>query len=281
MSYKTLLVCLANEAEAQRLIPVSIMLARRFDAHLIGLYSLQNMEIYASVSMQLSGLALTQLKESQQAQAARVKAIFDEQTRAEEFVAEWRQIETSVASTGERLCEHARCADLVIMSQQDAELEHPGPEVILRRVIEHSGRPVLVIPRFGEFPTIGKRSLIGWSGTGESARAAHDGIPFMQQGEETRVFWVSGSDSEADSKLEFSAHEIARSLDRHGIKATVAHRTKSQIPIGDELLNEAADTGSDLIITGAYGHSRLYDFVIGATTTHLLAYMTSPVLFSS
>jgi nucleotide-binding universal stress UspA family protein len=280
MSYKTLLVCLFNEADANRLLPVSTMLAQRFNAHLVGLYSLQNMEIYASVSMQLSGTALAQLKESQEAQAERVKAIFDEKTRNQDFVAEWRQVETSVAATGERLSEQARTADLVIMSQLDPEHDHPGPAAILRRVIEHSGRPVLVIPRFGEFEHIGKRTLIGWSGTGESARAAHDAIPFMQQGEETQIFWVTGSDAVSDANLEQSGHELARSLDRHGIRTTVSHRTKSQIPIGDELLNESSDTGSDLIVTGAYGHSRLYDFVIGATTTHLLSYMTSPVLFS-
>ena len=280
MSYKTLLVCLSNEDDAKRLIPISISLARKFDAHLIGLYSLQNMEIYASVSMQLSTLALSQLRENQEAQSAQVKTIFDEQTRVEDFVAEWRKIETSVASTGERLSEQARCADLVIMSQPDPDHDSPGPAAILRRVIEHSGRPVLVIPRFGQFDVIGQQTLVGWSGTGEAARAAHDAIPFMQTGRETRIFWVTGADAGSDDKLEQSGHELARCLDRHGIRAVVSHRSKTHIPIGDELLNEAADTGTDLIVTGAFGHSRLYDFVIGATTTHLLAYMTTQVLFS-
>jgi nucleotide-binding universal stress UspA family protein len=102
----------------------------------------------------------------------------------------------------------------------------------------------------------------------------------MQQSDETRIFWITGSDVDADSALEHSGHELARCLDRHGVKTIVSHRTKTQIPIGDELLNEAADTGADLIITGAFGHSRLYDFVIGATTSHLMSFMTSPVLFS-
>ena len=280
MTYKTLLVCISSEAEAKRLIPVSIMLAQQFDAHLIGLYSVQNMEIYASVAMQLSGSALVQIRENQNDQADRVKAVFDEHTRAQNFVAEWRKSETSVAMTGERLAEHARCADLVIMAQPDPEHDYLGPSAVVRRVVEDSGRPVLVIPHSGEIKTIGKRTMIGWSGTGESSRAAHDAIPFMQQSEETSIFWVTGSDESADSVLESSGHELARCLDRHGIKTSVSHRPKTQIPIGDELLNEAAETDADLIVTGAYGHSRLYDFVIGATTSHLMSYMTSPVLFS-
>lgn len=280
MNYKTLLVCITSEAEAKRLIPVSIMLAQQFDAHLIGLYSLQNMEIYASVAMQLSGSALIQIRENQNEQAERVKAVFDEHTRTQNFVAEWRQTETSIAMTGERLAEHARCADLVIMAQPDPEQGYQAPVAVVRRVIEDSGRPVLVIPYSGDITSIGKRTMIGWSGTGESARAAHDAIPFMQHSEDTRIFWVTGSDEVADHALESSGHELARCLDRHGIKTQVSHRPKTQIPIGDELLNEAADTGADLIVTGAYGHSRLYDFVIGATTSHLMSYMTSPVLFS-
>ena len=58
-------------------------------------------------------------------------------------------------------------------------------------------------------------------------------------------------------------------------------RTDDDISIGDMLENESFERGADLIVTGAFGHSKVYDFVIGATTTHLLESMTSPVLFSS
>lgn len=279
MSYKTIAVCLSDEADAKRLIPIAIEVARKFDAHLMALYSLQNVEIYASISMEVSASALAQLRQSQDAKASRVKVLFDELTRTENFVAEWRQIETSVASTGERLSEQARCADLVIMSQLDQDHNLPGPATILRQVIEHSGRPVLVVPRYGKYSSIGSRTLIGWSGTGEAARAVFDAIPFMEKGDETYIFYVT-TPGKSDRPLEQSAHDIATVLDRHTIKATVSQHSKSPIAIGDELLNEAAATGADLIVTGAYGHSRLYDFVIGATTTHLLAYMTVPVLFS-
>ncbi len=280
MSYKTILLCLSNTEEAERLVPIANAVARQFDAHLIGIHSLHNMEIYASVSMQLSAAAMAELQSIQKDHAKDVEDVFKRLTQNEEFASEWRQIETSSAATGEKLAEQARCADLVIMAQVDPDQSHQGPAAIQRQVIEHGGRPVLVIPRYGEFEHIGKRTLIGWSGTGECARAVHDAIPFCQAGTETRIFWVNGSDKVTNARLEHSGHDIATALDRHGIKATVAHRAKTEIPIGDELLNEAADSGIDLIVTGAYGHSKLYDFVIGATTSHLLKFMTTPVLFS-
>ena len=61
MSYKTLLVCLSNKEEAERLLPVAIVVARQFNAHLIGLHYVQSMEMYASVSTQLSGAALAEM----------------------------------------------------------------------------------------------------------------------------------------------------------------------------------------------------------------------------
>lgn len=280
MSYKTILVCLSNKEEAERLIPIANQVARQFGAHLVGIHSLQNLEIYSSVSMQLSVAAMAEVQAMHAGHAKEVEDTFKRLTQNEDFVSEWRQIKTSSAATGEKLAEQARCADLVIMAQIDPEQNHPGPSAIQRQVIEHGGRPVLVIPRYGNFEHIGQRTLIGWSGTGECSRAVHDAIPFCQAGVETLIFWVNGSDKVANAKLEQSGHDIATALDRHGIKATVAHRAKTEIPIGDELLNEASDNGSDLIVTGAYGHSKLYDFVIGATTSHLLKFMTSPVLFS-
>lgn len=281
MSYKTISVCLTNQADAEQLLPVASMVARKFNAHLVGLYTLQNMEIYASISVQLSGNAIAEMQAIQSEQAASVKSLFEDHTKNENFVSEWRLIETSTAAAAERLAEQARLSDLVIMMQTDSEHTHSGPATIQRHVIEHGGRPVLVIPRFANINDIGHRVLIGWSGTGECARAVHDAVPFCQISTETRLFWVSGNDSEHDAKLEQSGQEMARALARHEITCSVSHRTKAGIPVGDELLNEAADSDIDLIVTGAFGHSRLYNFVIGATTSHLLKYMTVPVLFAS
>lgn len=282
MSYKTILVCLSNKEEAERLIPVAAMVCRQFNAHLVGIHVVQTMEIHPSLSMQITAIAITELHAIQEQQAKEVKEVFEKLTNAEEFVSEWKQIETTNSESGDRIAEQACSADLVIMAQADPEHgAHSGQAIVQRQVIERSGRPTLIIPQYGNFEHIGKRVLIGWSGTNQCTRAVHDALPFCQQSSETRIFWVSGDDKYANARIERSGHEIAVALDRHGVKASVAHHPRTDIPIGDELLNEAADAGADLIIAGAYGHSRLYDFVIGATTSHLLKFMTVPVLLAN
>ena len=129
------------------------------------------------------------------------------------------------------------------------------------------------------FDTFGNKVTIGWSATKEAARAAHDAIPFLTGGGEATLVSVSRSDR-PDDTLAASSKQLAAGLDRHGIKTTYQRYPLQSISIGDILLNHASESGADMIATGGFGHSRIYDFVIGATTSHLLEHMTVPVLLS-
>ena len=73
---------------------------------------------------------------------------------------------------------------------------------------------------------------------------------------------------------------MAAALDRHGFKAEVVQRSKSSAKVTEILEREALERGADLIVTGAFGHSRIYDFVIGAVTLDLMRTAKVPVLFS-
>jgi len=279
MSYKTILVCLTNLDNAERLSKIACSVARKFGAHLIGIHTLRAMEVYPEIALHITADITRSFDERQQAEADKIRNIFVEVARPEDFVSEWRTVKAASENTANRLIEHARCADLIIMPQPDKRFDRADQVHIQRDVIENCGRPVLVIPYTGDFQTIGENMLIGWSATKEATRATHDAIPFAQHGGRATVFWITRSSSK-DSYLAHTGHEIATCLDRNGVKANVSHRNHTGISIGDEILNEATEIGADMIVSGAYGHSRVYDFVIGATTPHLMKHMTVPVLFS-
>jgi len=76
------------------------------------------------------------------------------------------------------------------------------------------------------------------------------------------------------------AADIALHLARHGVKAEAAHTAGGEIPDGQAVLSYAADIGADLIVAGAYGHSRAREFIFGGVTQTLLREMTVPVFFS-
>lgn len=277
MTYKTILIYLPNEHNAQRIIRLAANVARKFDSHLTGLHIVSSISDYPEtiISEEFSGRFLKE----QEILKNKIKEIFVEQTRSEDFVTEWRCETAASHRYGARLIQHARCADLIIMAQPDPEKDNPEHKHIQREIIEGSGRPVLIIPNYGDFKNIGEKVLVGWSATREAARAVYDGIPLLQASKKTEIFWVSKMDIKG-GYMEDAAKEIAVCLDRHGVKVNLSHHQESGLAIGDELLNKAANSGADLIISGAYGHSRMYDFMVGATTPHLMKHMTVPVLFS-
>ncbi|MEP1208572.1 MAG: universal stress protein [Rhizobiaceae bacterium] len=280
MSYKTILVCLTTPTNAERLMKAACMLARKSNAHLIGLHTVQSIEVYPGIVVDLPRQAVDSFDDDQAKQSAAIKQVFDKYTQGEDFISEWRLVKAQSAKAADRLAEHALCADLVIMGQADLDNDRADQRDAQEMVIKQSGRPVLVIPSVGDFQTIGTHALIGWSATRESSRALHDAIPILSEGGKATILWVSHSDKDA-AYLETTAHAAASLLDRHDIEASVAHWQNTKIAIADALLNEAFDRGADMIVTGAFGHSKFYDFVIGATTSGLLDHMTVPVLFSN
>lgn len=280
MSFKTILVCLTTEANAERLMKAACHLAGKFDAHLIGLHTRQAMLVHPGVAVHLTPESIQAFHDAQTRQAEQIHEVFKRETAKVTFANEWRLVNADAGSASEQIVEQARRADLVVMSQADPEHDRADQSDIQRDVIQGSGRPVIVIPNIGEYNQFGDKIMIGWSATREATRALHDAIPFVRDHGEATVMWVTHSEKDADY-LGQSAAEVASGLERHGIRTTVTPWQNADIKIGDALLNEASENGADMIVTGAFGHSRFYDFAIGATTTHLLKHMTVPVLFSN
>lgn len=143
-----------------------------------------------------------------------------------------------------------------------------------------SGRPVLFIPYTGVFPTLGANIMVAWNGSRESARAVHDAMPLLQRAEKVTVVRLNESKDEQGANR-IPGADIALLLARHDVKAEVAAIDDiNDVPMGDMLLTGAADLGADLIVMGAYGHSRWQELVMGGATRTMLASMPIPVLMS-
>ena len=195
---------------------------------------------------------------------------------AEDFVSEWREVHAESMTASDRMIEAAQTSDLVIMAQSDATVDRADQHLAQEQVIRRSGRPVLHVPNGYRAEEMGKSVVIGWSPTREAARAVHDALPLIAKGADVAIVVVHEA---ADGQYSGST-ELARALDRHGIEAEVVPRTARKADIAEMLEQEALERGADLIVTGAFGHSRLYDFVIGAVTLDLMQRAKVPVLFS-
>lgn len=249
-------------------------LARRHDAHLTGLFAASPVHPIATEG---DGMILKAVQRRQEEEAARAQAMFerclDEAGIRER--SEWRQETGDPVETARRVARHA---DLVVVPQVSKDefdaLSGARPEDLLFG----SGRPVLLVPRFGEFESAGERRvLIAWNGSPEASRAVHDAFPFLANASEVTILAI---DPEAGTAGRWSQEELARHLARHGFKVTLERTASGGLPAGDILLNFAADSGADLLVMGGYGHSRLREFVFGGATRTILESATLPVLMS-
>ncbi len=278
MGPKTILVCLTTPANAQNLLKVAVPLARKHNAHLIGLHTIEALLVYPGIAMHIPDETFAAFNASQKESAEEIKSIFTQHTQSEDFVSEYRLLRAEAVSASERIIESARAADLVIMAHEDKETDRYDQRNAQSQVIRESGRPVIVVPANYDGPEIGTNLLLGWSDTREATRAAHDMIGLADAGANLTVLRVGkapkGSLGDGD------AIDVVEMFARHGLKTTLEHREAMGNSISEVLNTVAFEKGADLIATGAFGHSRAYDFVLGATTYALLREQKLPVLFS-
>lgn len=278
MAYSTILVYISNEDQAQRLVSVARMLARKNNAHLIGLHVIPGVEIYPGISYPVDPRIFTDLADAYNRTADACRAVFEAETKGEDFVAEWRQAEAGGRPVAEIATEVARIADLAICGQPDAERDDYAT-IIVEQLILESGRPVLIIPSVGEIKSVGDVPVIAWNGSKEAARAAFDAIPLLKDAKVTTLLEVAASGT--DTRMaELVAGDMCAALDRHGVTCEVNRTVAPDISVGDEILSRLADKGADLLVMGGYGHSRMREFVLGGATRHILHHMTAPVLMA-
>jgi nucleotide-binding universal stress UspA family protein len=279
MDWKTILVQLSNPRQTDVLMSVAGRLAERFNAHLIGFNVAHALAHMPAMPALVGPEDFAAFQEIDDEQAASLKAAFDEITRNRAFTPEWRNVQVVGMDPAAAVIEHGRAADLVVASQADPDWEMSGFFDAPERLALESGRPVLVVPYAGKFGEVGKRVMVAWSGKREGARAVFDALPLLKAADAVTLLCVVGKGAEGESG-ELPGAEIAASLARHGVKVTVRKSIADEIGVADEVLARLADDGSDLLVMGAYGHSRLREMVFGGVTRHILQHMTVPTLMS-
>ena len=274
MSYKTILVHVDAGDRWPARLDVAIPLARRFDAHLVGLYALSALRIPAFVRAE-AGPALLAAQRMAEEQVKQAQALFARTTeRAGLANAEWRASTDDAAAV---VPLHARYADLLVIGQPDGDRPSGMESDFAHRIVLSAGRPVLIVPYAGRFNSLGQQVLLAWNGQREAARATTDALPLLRSAGKVAVVCVN---PKRDGHGELPGADIALYLARHGVRAEVSNVVGSDIDAGNQLLSYAADVSSDLIVMGAYGHSRFSELLLGGVTRLMMSTMTVPVLMS-
>ncbi len=147
---------------------------------------------------------------------------------------------------------------------------------LIEAALFDSGRPVLIVPP-GRERYVGKRILIAWDGGASAARAVADALPFLKQAEEVEILTVTG---EKDLAGLLPGTDLAPHLARHGVKVTVRNVALGEADVASEIRQAASGFAADLIVCGAYKHSRLREWLLGGVTQSLLQECRLPILMS-
>jgi nucleotide-binding universal stress UspA family protein len=261
----------SSERTAERL-RLAVGMATRFGARLAGLFA-------EGASMGASAVGRRSPQNMARA-AEEARTLFEERTREAGLTTDWWQLEQGdyahVVGWTVVCC---RYVDLALFGQHDPEHEAALPSDMVDQVLLESGRPTLVVPYIGSYAGVGRRVLVAWTGSRESARAINDAIPFMEGAEEVTVLSLQQAPG-ADGGAPVPRLDITEHLRAHGIEAAYERVITGEASAVDLVLNRAADAGADLTVMGAYAQSGFPFLPRSTTTRDILRTMTTPVLLS-
>ncbi len=284
---RKLLLPLAGTEAGEAALATALAVATMWDAHVTALHVRVDSRNVAPLAGEgISGPMIEEMmsatdRESGERSSA-IRAMVDR------FVAE-RQVTVSAPRPNEKgatigfatvtgreddiVPQQARLADLTVVPHPDAGDELSGSEA-LHAVLFDSGRPVLIAPRIAP-GSIGRRIAIGWNGTAESSAAVLGALPWLSRAEAVRI--LSAGEYQRPGP---PAADLADYLALHGIKAEIGIFHPVDREVGAGLLAGCAEFGADLLVMGAYSHSRLRQLILGGVTRHVLENAMFPVMMN-
>jgi nucleotide-binding universal stress UspA family protein len=179
-----------------------------------------------------------------------------------------------VSGEHDDLIAQIRCSDLAVLGLGPPDPGSSDPQGLdVAQIVQTCGRPVLGIPISMIQPRNLDTVLLAWDGSREATRALHDALPLISRARRAHVVSL-GQDG-----LE-QAQRAADHLGRHGLAVVVESTAMTAAGIGDEVLQRAAALNVDLVVAGAYSHSRVVENIFGGASRSLLRQMLVPVLMS-
>lgn len=261
MTYKTIVAVLQDEASAPAILDVAAALARGRGAHLIGVHAEPLPMPIASPMGFPDATLLGASEDINRSREERLGKLFTERFAGGEPQGEWRSLRSFSGDSVLSALESARSADLIVAGHGSGEGGSPDIDTL----IQGAGRPVLLVPAERPVRTEIRRVVIAWNGSREAARAAFDALGFIVEAEETIVLTIDPVDREGEGGP-LPGTEIAATLTRHGAKVEVRAVSSGEWSRAQIMERTVRETNADLLVLGAFSHSRIREMIFGGTT---------------
>jgi nucleotide-binding universal stress UspA family protein len=252
-------------------------IAAQHEAQVTALYAVTPTFLALPLAMGDGSAAMVPMLEQIDAdRRAAARSLFDREQAVGQGAMRWADL--GIEPVIPAFSAQALFADLLVLGQHDpGDAETAGvPVDFVESVLVATGKPALVVPYAGEFTEVGRDVLIAWKSTREAARAVACALPLLQHARSVHVVgWSADATGPDAGRLDLAAYLLL-----HGVEPKVRYHSSAPVEVGAGLLSLAADVGADLLVMGAYGHSRARELVLGGATRTILRSMTVPVLMA-
>jgi nucleotide-binding universal stress UspA family protein len=277
---KDILVHIPTERAMRPVVDVAISLGTTYGAHVdaLAVGYIPTSTAYVVVGGAAAAVAAEFETEQRRAaeRSAAALAFFGMEARNAAISYQCRSIEDLPAEAASALGDAARLYDLTVVLQLDASLQC-SDNMTATEILLQAGGPVLFVPHIFRGSFKPKRIGICWDGSRLAARALRDAWQFLSNAD--AVVTISINEAQL-VPAEASAQKLVQHMGRYGLATTLIELTADHSEIQPSILSLAADETLDMLVMGAYGHSRLQERFLGGVTREMLQTMTVPTLMS-
>ncbi|MDI3336964.1 universal stress protein [Defluviimonas aestuarii] len=278
MAFKSILTIITDAGRSAAQIDAAVALARREDAHLdvlcVGVDLTQTGYYYAGATAILTQEAYNQAREEADKAEASVRARLD----AEDI--RWG-VDTAVAQIGALggpVAMLARFSDLVILSKPYGPGGSQAAEAIVEAALFEGRAPVLILPEGYSGADYGTRIALAWNQSDQALFATRAALPVLKAA--TMVDITIIDPPTHGPERSDPGGMLSQLLSRHGVHAEVSVLAKTLPKTSEVLARHVRDINADLVVMGAYGHSRFREAILGGTTRNMLEHCEVPVLMA-
>ena len=275
---KDVLINLTVGAKQNAAAQYGAAVAAELDAHACALAFAWEPVIPGTVMGGIVSVDIIEAQRSENEKNARAAvAAFEETARRNGLSVESHVIQSSLAGAADTFGRMGRRFDLSVVAQSNPDETAPVEDMIIEAALFQSGRPVIIVPYIQKGGVKLDRVMVCWDGGRTAARAIGDAMPLLARAKAVDVVTVTGEEGKWDR---VPGVDMGQHLARHRLNVDVKRIPPGDSGIEDTLLSYAADISADMIVMGAYGHSRLREFILGGVTRGILKSMTVPCFMS-
>ena len=278
MTYRTITTVLTDLDLDAASFKAARDLARREEAHLdvlcLGLDRTQPGFYYAGANAMVVQDNLTQARED----SLRLESGARAKLQGADFAWSATAISAQMVALGGLIAHRTRFSDLVVLPRPYGGDRTHECEAITEAAMFDGDVPVLIQPDGADWPQEVSTILVGWNESTEAMRAIRAALPFLKQADTVNITIVDPPQHGPERSDPGGA--LSQMLSRHGVRAEVSVLSKTLPRVCDVLLRHAGDIGADLVVMGAYGHSRFRESILGGATRNMLELAEIPVLLA-